>query len=354
MPSDHILFSKDKIAMRMNCCGLIAIAFLVKFFLGTQSPEHAALRNIRQITFPSMGFEKAGESYFSPDGKTLLFQAVPKGKSGYQIYSIDIDKGEPQLISTGHGTCTCAFFRPDGKKIIFASSHEAPDGAEPDEQKSSGYQRDNKTYVWDFTPYMNIYEANPDGSDLKALTHGPAYKAECAYSSDGSHIVFASNSSGTMNLYTMRSDGSDIQQITHTNNGYNGGPFFSPDDNKIIYRADYEKKDHLQIYCLDNHTGNKQQLTMNDAVNWAPFWHPNGKVIVFTTSLHGHHQYELYLLHIETSELYRLTNNPGFDGLASFNKDGTQITWTSKRGPDKTCQIFVADFVMPESLYPVK
>ena len=60
----------------------------------THPLEHMALHNIRQITFPSMGFEKAGESYFSPDGTTLLFQAVPTGKKEYQIYSIDIEKGE--------------------------------------------------------------------------------------------------------------------------------------------------------------------------------------------------------------------------------------------------------------------
>lgn len=341
--------------MRINSYSL-SIVLLFHFFSLAQSSEASAepvvLHNIRQITFPSMGFEKAGESYFSPDGKTVIFQAVPTGKKGYQIYSIDIEKGEPQLISTGRGSCTCAFFRPDGKKIIFASSHDAPDDAE--KTKPQGYQRENSTYVWNFAPYMNIYEANPDGSDLTQLTHGPAYKAECAYCSDGSHIVFASNDSGHMNLYTMRSDGSDVQQITHTTSGYNGGPFFSPDDSNIIYRADYEKKDYLQIYCIDRYTGDHQQLTTNNAVNWAPFWHPNGKMIVFTTSIHGHSQYELYLLHIKTNSLYRLTNNPGFDGLGSFNKDGTQITWTSKRGPDKTCQIFVADFVMPETLYSPK
>jgi Tol biopolymer transport system component len=329
----------------------LLISLFFTAYAHTQSPEHTFLRNIKQITFPSMGFEKAGESYFSPDGKTLLFQAVPTGKEGYQIYSIDLEQGEPRLVSTGKGSCTCAFFRPDGKKIIFASSHEAPVATASDEQKTAGYQRENKNYVWEFTPYMNIYEANPDGSDLKALTQGPAYKAECAYSSDGSYIVFASNSSGSMNLYTMHSDGSGVRQITHTMNGYNGGPFFSPDDSTIIYRADYEKQHYLQIYCIDRFTQNRRQVTMNDVVNWAPFWHPNGEVIVFTTSLHGHHQYELYLLNIETNISHRLTYNGSFDGLASFNKDGTKITWTSKRGPDKTCQIFIADFVMPENLH---
>ncbi len=301
-----------------------------------------------------MGFEKAGESYFSPDSKTLIFQAVPQGGKTYQIYSIEIEKGEPRLISTGHGACTCAFFRPDGKKIIFASSHETPGNLENDDQKMSRYQHDTKKYVWELTPYMNIYEADPDGSNLRALTTGAAYKAECSYSSDGSRIVFASNASGHMNLYTMRSDGIDIQQITHTSTSYNGGPFFSPIDSKIIYRADYEKQNYLQIYCIDSQTGQTWQLTMNNAVNWAPFWHPKGDVIVFTTSLHGHTQYELYLLHIKTNVLQRLTYSPSFDGLASFNNDGTKITWTSKRGPDQSCQIFVADFVMPESLYTGK
>ncbi len=335
--------------IRMNYYALIVLGLLLNFFTHAQHPEHSALYNIRQITFPSMGFEKAGESYFSPDGKTLIFQAVPTGKTGYQIYTIDIEKGEPRLVSTSQGTCTCAFFRPDGKKIIFASSHEAPDDVEND-HKVPGYQRESKKYVWKFTPYMNIYEANPDGSKLKALTSGPAYKAECAYSSDGSHIVFASNATGSMQLYTMRSDGFDIQQLTYTDNGYNGGPFFSPDDSKIIYRADYEKKHYLQLYSIDRQEKKYKQLTSNSAVNWAPFWHPNGQVIVFTTSLHGHHQYELYLLNIKTNSVRRLTNNPSFDGLASFNKDGTKITWTSKRGPDKTCQIFIADFVMPGNI----
>lgn len=315
----------------------------------TPSLENSALHNIRQVTFPTMGFDKAGESYFSPDGKTLIFQAVPIGKKQYQIYSLDIEKGVTHLVSTGRGACTCASFRPDGKKIIFASSHEAPE-TKSDQEKVPGYQRGTNTYAWDFTPYMNIYESNLDGSCLVPLTSGPAYHAECAYSPDGTRIVFASNASGHMNLYSMSSDGSDVQQITHTTKGYNGGPFFSPDMNTIIYRADYEKKDYLQIYAIDSNGGTPVQLTQNNAVNWAPCWHPNGKVIAFTTSLHGHSQYEIYLLNIETGATYRLTHNPSFDGLPSFNKEGTQITWTSKRGPDGTCQIFVADFVMPENL----
>jgi TolB protein len=313
--------------------------------------ESQYLKNIQQLTFPNMGFEKAGEAYFSSNEESIIFQAVPIGNTHYQIYAMPLEINTPSLVSTGKGACTCAFFKPDGSKIIFASSHEAP--ADSEDSKNASLENSNYAkgkYHWDLTPYMNIYEANPDGSGLVPLTQGPAYHAECAYSSDGSSIVYASNETGSMNIYTMKADGSEIKQITNTDYCYNGGPFFSPDNSKIIFRADRERPDFLQIYVINADGTGEQQLTFNNAVNWAPYWHPNGKVIAFTTSLHGHYQYEIYLLNIQTGAFTRLTHNPTFDGLPVFNHDGTKLLWTSKRGADKTCQIFIADFIMPPEL----
>ncbi len=314
--------------------------------------EAQALKNIRQLTTPMMGFEKAGEAYFSPDGSTIIFQAVPKGQQHYQIYTMNLEERIPRMVSTGRGACTCAYFRPDGEKIIFASSHDDPFLNDSGYSLApTGYQRQGGNYAWQFTPYMNIYEADPDGSNLIALTTGPFYHAECAYSSDGSHIVFASNVNGNMNLYTMQSDGSDVQPVTDTALGYNGGPFFSPDNARIVFRADYDKPDYLQVYLINSDGTNLCKLTHNDGVNWAPYWHPNGKVIAFTTSLHGHAHYEIYLLNIETGMTSRLTHNSSFDGLPVFDNSGSRIMWTSKRGPDNTSQIFIADFIMPQELY---
>jgi TolB protein len=312
------------------------------------SLEQLHLQNIQQLTTPSMGLEKAGEAYFSPDGQTIAFQAVPKGQEHYQIYTMKLRKGSPVMVSTGIGACTCAYFRPDGKKIIFASSHEDPDLMFPKEQNSQTTQTGN--YKWDLTPYMNIYEANLDGTGLTALTSGPAYHAECAYSFDGSSIVYASNEDGSMNIYTMNADGTSKQQITNTDYCYNGGPFFSPDARQILFRADRERPDYLQIYVINSDGTNEQQLTHNSAVNWAPYWHPNGKVIAFTTSLHGHRHYEIYLLNIETGKQYRLTHCASFDGLPVFSPDGKKLMWTSKRGPDNTSQVFIADFIMPSDM----
>jgi Tol biopolymer transport system component len=322
---------------------IILQLLVLSFWSVAYANEETCLRNIRQITFASMGFEKAGESYFSPDGNSIIFQAVPQGEKYYQIYTMDLQTSSPQMVSTGKGACTCGFYRPDGKKIIFASSHESP--PLPAEEN----KQDPSRYHWELTPYMNIYEANLDGSDLKKLSSGPAYHAECAFSSEGQRIVYASNESGSMNLYICDADGQNSYPLTQTHDCYNGGPFFSPNDDWIVFRSDRHEKDLLQLFLIRPDGSQERQLTWNQHVNWAPYWHPNGRVIAYTTSEHGHRAYQIYLIDIETNREYRLTQTQTFEGLPSFSADGTQITWTSKRG-DGSSQVFVANFMLPPEL----
>src|ERR1700681_1387333 len=144
--------------------------------------ESTHLKNIKQLT---SDYVRAGEGYFSPDGKTIIFQAEEKdtGNPFYQIFTMDLERGRPRRVSTGVGKTTCSFFRPDGKKIIFASSHLDPDAKKHcaeeyqlrDEERKAGKRR---TYRWDFDAHMSIFEANPDGSELKRLTDTPGYNAE--------------------------------------------------------------------------------------------------------------------------------------------------------------------------------
>jgi TolB protein len=82
------------------------------------------------------------------------------------------------MVSAGKGACTCAFFRPDGQKIIFASSHEVPNLNQNMAEIPHSQKTQTGNYKWDLTPYMNIYEANPDGSDLISLTSSEPYHAE--------------------------------------------------------------------------------------------------------------------------------------------------------------------------------
>src|SRR5439155_22895158 len=75
--------------------------------------EPRFLSHVRRLTF---GFVKAGEGYFSPDGRSIIYQAVPEDYPFYQIYTQSLEEGaKPKLVSTGRGRTTCSNFSPDGK-----------------------------------------------------------------------------------------------------------------------------------------------------------------------------------------------------------------------------------------------
>ncbi len=300
-----------------------------------------------------MGFAKAGEAYFSPDGRSIIFQAVPDrpgmGDHDYQIYVMDLAERKPRLVSTGRGACTCAYFHPSGNKIIFASSHLDPNLGKPKpEKRESGYS-------WDFNEHMDIFEALPDGSRLTQLTEAPGYDAEGSYSPNGKKIVFTSHRDGDLELYVMNADGTGQRRLTH-GEGYDGGPFFSPDGKSILYRGDRRNdgKMNLQIRMINADGTDDRAITDNDVFNWAPYWHPNGKSFIFTRADHAAYakgekiNYDLYMMSIDGNVVARITTDENFDGLPVFSPDGKRLMWTSKRGGIEEAQVFIADFSLPQ------
>lgn len=313
--------------------------------------EAKHLRNVRQVTY---GFARAGEGYFRPDGKAIIFQAVSNvppsifhvptsNENDYQIFAAELaPDAKPAMVSTGKGQCTCAFYHPDGKSIIFASSHLDPTPSGP---KGPAYSRTER-YKWEFPKGMDIFKASPDGSDLVRLTDAPGYDAEGSYSPDGKQIVFTSFRDGDGEIYIMDADGKNPRRITNAK-GYDGGPFFSPDGKRIIYRSDRKNNDLLQVYVNNTEGTAERALTNNEFVNWGPYWHPDSRHIIYATSKHGHQNYELYLMDVDSGTEERITYHEGFDGLPVFTADGKRLMWTSSgRTADKKSQLFIADFTM--------
>jgi Tol biopolymer transport system component len=324
-----------------------------------EKEEAVHLKNIRQVT---KDFVRAGEGYFSPDGKTIIFQAEEKdtGNPFYQIFTMDLATGRTVRVSPGVGKTTCSYFAPDGKKIIFASSHLDPEARakyaeelkQREEDRKAGRRR---TYKWDFDSHMDIFESNPDGTGLKRLTDTPGYDAEGSYSPDGKQIVFCSNRSGPENLelYIMNRDGSGVRQLTKAPGCYNGGPFFSPDGTKVIFRSDRKKKDHLQLYVINTDGTGERELTGDlNWVNWGPYWWKDSKHIIYAGADHSNPMarpnYDLYWMNIETGKKVRITHAPGADVLPVFSPDYKKLMWTSTRDGRQPAQLWIADFEPPK------
>jgi len=92
-------------------------------------PEEKHFKSLRQVTF---GGDNA-EAYWSFDDKQLVFQSNNKNwnVSCDQMFLMDADEtfdGKvPPMLSTGKGRTTCAYFLPDNKHIIYASTHLGAD-----------------------------------------------------------------------------------------------------------------------------------------------------------------------------------------------------------------------------------
>ncbi|MBD3217706.1 MAG: hypothetical protein GF310_05465 [candidate division Zixibacteria bacterium] len=315
--------------------------------------EEQHFANIQQLTF---GGENA-EAYFSYEGDKLIFQSTRDSFECDQIFMMNSDGSDKRLVSTGEGRTTCAFIAPDGRKIVYASTHLADSECPPPPDMSRGY-------VWSLYPEYDIFRSDPDGSKLERLTVNPRYDAEAVYSPDGSRIVFTSLREGDLDLYIMKPDGSDITRITNEL-GYDGGAFFSIDGEWLVYRAHHPKDSadiadykynlsknqirpgELEIFMIRTDGTERRQVTNLGGANFCPYFHPDGKRIVFASNHHeGGRNFDLFIINVDGSGLKQITFEVEFDGFPMFSHDGKKLVFASNRNqsePGET-NIFIADW----------
>ena len=301
--------------------------------------ETRHLRNVRQLT--TLG--KNGEPYFSPDGKQIVFQSIRGDSPYYQMYVMAADGAGPRRVSSGRGKTTCGWFLGGG--VTFASTHLDPKAFTPGKDEPPPPAPRGARYLWDFDPMMDVFWIPPRGAEQR-LTDTPGYDAEASWSWDDKQMVFTSERSGDLEIWVQDRDGKNARRITWAT-GYDGGPYFSPDGKRIVFRGFRDARGRAaEIYVVGSDGRDERQLTNLGAVSWAPIFHPDGKRIIFASNWKGRHpgEFDLWIMNDAGQGLERVTYAPGFDGLPSFSRDGKRLVWTSNRA-GKDSQVFVADWV---------
>ena len=335
-------------------------------------PEAPVLTGHVQLTSPER-FLKAGEAYFSPDASRIIFQAIEHPPEGdepsphYAMYVADLTRDADggasglaniTLVSVPGSSNTCGWFHPsEPGRILFGStvtplvSEDAP-----------GYQRGTSKYSWQFPNEMEIVTtilpADLAGGAIEPATpmwERDGYDAEGSWSPDGRYVLYtrleASNDNAEPNGDLWIYDNvNDTHTALVTEPGYDGGPFFSADGQRIVYRSDRKLDKHLQLYigelAFDPSgavLGLEREIVIsdNEFVNWCPFLNAKGDIALYATSEVGHFNYEVYAIEAGTGGpqdkdasdriRVRVTKAGGFDGLPVFSPDGDSVMWTSQR-----------------------
>lgn len=339
---------------------LILSTFLLALTTNAQE-EHLA--NLRQLTF---GGDNA-EAYFSPDGTKLVMQVTnPEiGAECDQIFLLDLNddeftKEDLKLVSTGMGRTTCSFFMPDGKHILYASTHEGDEACPP----APAPRADGK-YVWPIYSDFDIYIADLNGNITKKLTDSPGYDAEGVVSPDGKKIAFTSMRSGDLEIYIMDIDGKNLVQVTNEL-GYDGGAFFTHDSKRLIFRSSRPKSDEdikiykdllkedlvmptaMELYMVDIDGKNLTKLTDLGKANWSPYMHPSDQKVVFSSNHHATRGYDfqIYQMDLESKAMEQITYESIFNAFPMFSPDGKKLVFSSNRnGVDRSTNVFIADWV---------
>lgn len=141
----------------------------------------------RQLT-TKVGYD--GGAFFSPNGQQLVYRSFhPRTvtelatyrsllKQGLfkptwlEIMMMDVGGTNQHAVTNLGAASFCPFFFPDGKRIIFASNHQA------------SKQRQ-----------FDLWAVNTDGTDLERVTYQNDFDAFPMFSPDGKYIVWGSNRS---------------------------------------------------------------------------------------------------------------------------------------------------------------
>jgi len=313
------------------------------------------LRHVRQLTF---GGQNA-EAYFSYDDRRLIFQSTRPPYECDQMFVMNTDGSNVHLVSTGKGRTTCGFFYPDGRHILYASTHAASPACPPRPDYSKGY-------VWGVYSSYRIYYATAAGKILKDLTPWKGYNAEATMSAEGRKIVFTSSRGGDLDIYTMNPDGSGVKQLTHEL-GYDGGPTFSPDAQWIVYRAhhpqgadeiaryksllasDLVSPLEMDLYVMRADGSDNRQITHLPGASFAPAFYPDSGHIIFSSNYEKptSSEFELYTVDRNGNGLEPLTFTGGFNAFPMFSWDGKKLVFISNRNAKAPHEInvFIADWV---------
>lgn len=222
-----------------------------------------------------------GPAAISPDGTTILFDAVKNGER--QIYQWTKSNRTITRYTQSPGNAYHPAWSPDGTQVVYAGSEG--DSAE-------------------------IYLIEADG--IRRLTNDPGEDDYPSWTPDGAQIVWESSRSGQWGIWLMNDVGA--QQIVDPVEGANDRyPRISPDGTQVVFASDRDRNDDgYELYVQSLAGGSPVRLTrFENGSAIGPQWSPDGSLILFFTDKDGTD--DIYIVRLDDGAITLFRNSPTAD-----------------------------------------
>jgi Tol biopolymer transport system component len=239
----------------------------------------------RQLTFDEV---EGGSPVWSPDGRTIIFSS---GRSGARtLWRVAIDGGEPVALTTGAGSDDEPTLSADGGRLVYAHYRDefAVRALGADGEVSTLFTR--PVPIWHvrvspadgalafFMPAgadVQVFEASPDGREVRQITHTGTQNIHPAWSWDGEWIYYYRQTE-TPSLRRIRRDGTGDALVV-AGWTWSTHPDAQPDPSgrRLAYtrvHRDTGKYDDDANYVRDLETGAETKLAPPHMhqLRWAP------------------------------------------------------------------------------------
>jgi hypothetical protein len=178
-----------------------------------------------------------------------------------------------------------------------------------------------------FSGELGIYTVEPDGSNLRLLTHDSYFPN---WSPDGTKIVAAQPAMG--DILVMSADGSKLRNLNKNGEAYGFNPTWSPNGTKLAFSKGAPPVNSNDIFMMDLDGSNQTNLTNTPKLDESyPDFSPNGsQMCFFRDSYVGKSVPGIYVMDADGSDpalLYEYEEHS--PGQCDWSPDGKKMALTA-------------------------
>jgi TolB protein len=311
----------------------IRSAFLCVFLIFPVARVHAQGVVVSVSTVPRVGIDLGGPlgggaaQIVSADLKrTGMISPVDGGSGDYLATGVASDSGiTGQLVNKKNGE---AVFNQTFSGKGRMAAHEFADAITQAVTGLPGFASSKLAFVAGSTQTQELYLADIDGFNARAITHDGTISASPAIDRSGGKIAYTSYKSGYPDVYLIDLASGQRTRIAFFP-GINTGPGFSPDDSRIALTL--SKDGNPEIYTMSLDGGSLTRITRTRGAETSPSWSPTGDQLVYSSDDRGSPQ--LFISSSTgVSEMDHLVTGNSYCTRPDWSPDGKSIAFTTRIG----------------------